>query len=261
MGINKILYFNIIILFFACEYSNEEKVLYPNGNLKISASIKEGKWNGSVKYFYESGSLKLEQLWNNGQKDGYSRKYFKNGNIMKIDTFCLSVPCGWSIEYYESGKVRSMGNYKNGHSLGKHVFFYENGDTLEIDYYNKKGVVYDYEKYNLDGSLMEDKKIGFLFLSEDTVNIGEDVVLTAYMGNNQSKTRLIIGNDFDQKDLLKDTLGFYFPEEGADDGIKYEFKPTKTGVQKIKGLIQDRVLIGKYYKVRSIPFTYEYFVK
>ncbi|WP_233897760.1 DUF3352 domain-containing protein [Tenacibaculum piscium] len=57
---------------------------YPNGKLKIEASLKNGLLDGKYKVYYQNGKLKLKGSYKNGKKSGTWRAYNKQENKLII---------------------------------------------------------------------------------------------------------------------------------------------------------------------------------
>lgn len=247
----------LLMVVVSCSNKTEkELVKFENGNIKLEAQLIDGKREGIVKYYYESGELQAEQMWKDGVRDGFSKGYYKNGQLMQVDTFCIGSPCGLTYRYFENGNVKSYGQYQDGHQVGRHVFYYENGETREIDFYDSLGRPFDFIKFDPNGVITPEKRTGLFLTSSDTIMLGEEWTLVGYIGNNQNRTRMIIGRNFISEHQLSDTIDFYYPPEGLDDGIEYKVKPENSGKYVVEGIIQDRIMLeNDYVKVHSIPFT------
>ena len=88
-----------------------EKILYPNGELKMEGNstdgVKEGKWTS----WYENGMIWSETYFENGKKDGSTATWFPNG------------------------KKRYEGFFKNGVESGKWKYWDEAGNLMqEVNY-------------------------------------------------------------------------------------------------------------------------------
>jgi len=55
--------------------------VYSDGQLKLEANYKDGKYDGLFKIYYENGQLKEEGNFKDGELDGLLKVYYENGQL------------------------------------------------------------------------------------------------------------------------------------------------------------------------------------
>ena len=68
-------------------YSGPVIDLYKNGQLKMEATIKDGKLDGPYKTYYDNGQLAGEGTYKDGKLDGLQKLHYNNGRLKKEETY------------------------------------------------------------------------------------------------------------------------------------------------------------------------------
>lgn len=151
----------------------------------ILLSCRKDKEERGVSY-YKNGQLKHEVLLINGKPEGVAVMYFESGKILS-KTHCKNgKKHGKSVFYYENGNVEQESVFKE--NLYQTTMAYtEDGFLKQIRIYDSLGRLFDFYKYNKDGT----RNFGpgtkdLIFLTEkDTVSVGEDFIAEIRLGNRQ----------------------------------------------------------------------------
>jgi antitoxin component YwqK of YwqJK toxin-antitoxin module len=89
----------------------ENIVSYPNGQIKYTGTVFQGKRHGTWIYYYENGIKWSECEYTMGKMDGKTVTFYPNGN------------------------PRYIGYYKNDQRFGLWMFYNENGELIkQIEY-------------------------------------------------------------------------------------------------------------------------------
>ncbi len=89
------------------------KDYYDNENLKIEATFKNGKEDGSLKGYYPNGNLLIEDTYKDGKKNGIYKSYRENGNLLSEMTYKDNKLNG-SCKFYDSdGNLIAKCTYKD----------------------------------------------------------------------------------------------------------------------------------------------------
>ena len=87
------------------------KRFYPNGNLMVEATYKDGKLEGLGKLYYENGNLKDETTFKDGKPEGLSKRYYENGNLRREVIF----ESGQAVSGYNYGVYGKKTPMTNAH--------------------------------------------------------------------------------------------------------------------------------------------------
>jgi len=115
-SMNKFIFCVVLCLLCSITYSQDgpKKTLYPNGKVKETGLVKNGKKEGEWREFYESGKLQRVRFFINGQVDGVIRQYFESGKLKAIGSAKGGQPDGEIQEYYENGGIKMIINMNEG---------------------------------------------------------------------------------------------------------------------------------------------------
>jgi antitoxin component YwqK of YwqJK toxin-antitoxin module len=129
---------------------------YPNGNVKETCYLRNGKLSGKYKSFYENGNLYGEGEYRHNHPVGVWRTYYPNGKIMVIESYgrkgkhtnvnawdengkqVIKDGTGTFIKYYPDGSLQSITNYKDCLFDGANEAWFPNG-IKESEFYYKNG--------------------------------------------------------------------------------------------------------------------------
>ncbi len=101
------------------------KMFYPNGNLMIEETYKDGKKEGLSKLYYENGNLKIEGTYKDGKPEGLWKGYYPNGNLKAEETYKDEKLDGLKKLYYENGNLRQEVIFESGQAVsGYHYGVY-----------------------------------------------------------------------------------------------------------------------------------------
>ena len=68
-------------------YTGDIFELYPNGNKKLSGSLKGGKFDGELIEYYSNGQMLIKEMYVGGVKNGSYNSWFENGQKESEETF------------------------------------------------------------------------------------------------------------------------------------------------------------------------------
>lgn len=104
------------IIYFKGEensYNGIVKENYPNGKLKESLIVENGKVNGNVKVYYENGNLKYNTPYKNNKKEGIEKIYSLDGKLEMEVPYKNGVKDGVQKQYSKDGKLIVEATLKN----------------------------------------------------------------------------------------------------------------------------------------------------
>lgn len=84
---------------------------YPNGNIKLVYTTKNGKLNGLRTEYYLTRKVKSQENWCDGIENGAAYLYYPNGNIKIRGSFLRGEKSGCWFEYYDGNVVRTFREY------------------------------------------------------------------------------------------------------------------------------------------------------
>lgn len=105
----------------------EEKIFYPNGQIKISLHWHEGILQGPIKTWYENGAPESQKEINENQKEGLSCVWYPNGQIMLNEVYENNLLI--KGEYYKLGIKHPYSKVDKG--IGSASIFTESGILLK----------------------------------------------------------------------------------------------------------------------------------
>lgn len=166
-----------MISFIGCSKHIEEK--YPNGNIKVTGTIKSDKMIDKWVYYYENGRIKAEGNFLNGDGSDTAKvsgiprngrvgiwKYFEEDGKISEEVDYVSNEKFKSTSFYKSGNIEIEENYQISNRdtvLVKGTKYYDNGKKQEeIEYRNDSTfytAYYDNEKVNEYQIYTKDKLI------------------------------------------------------------------------------------------------------
>jgi len=238
----KISYLILILLLFNCKKETKEIIHEYNGQLikvELIDSIPNSFYSGFGGGIYENGSLK-------------SLAYYQNGKI--VDTL---------VYYHENGKIKEKGLVKNNMSIGWWLNFNEQGNlTAKTEYLHFGDSLYKNQVYYYDkkGNLKLEPSTFFKLNIPDTIKIGKNLArvenyITNFNNNELNLLTVIIENQYSEFEFKKDTF--------SDGTLKpfFGIYGYKTGRQKIKGKLEEKIVTSKDSSTMTISHHYKYFEK
>jgi len=101
---------------------------YPDGNIKVVGSYKDGVAEGVRREYAPDGSIKAGYIMHKGRIIG--KGLIDENGMYQGD---------WE-EYYLSGRLQAKGKYKNSVKVGEWVYYFENGEIEQTGSYDDKGL-------------------------------------------------------------------------------------------------------------------------
>lgn len=160
---------NVIVPSF---YTHPKKgimeVYFPNGDLLLSTTYKDGKKNGMTKcYFQNSKQVDWEQNYTDDKLDGITKSYLKDGKLYREETFVKGVKEGLEKQYNKDGYLEQEIMYKNNKKNGVAIQYYSNGQ-IEHKTHFKDGkqdgatkLYYESGKLKHEGKYKNGKPVGW----------------------------------------------------------------------------------------------------
>lgn len=90
------------------------KSYFPEGQLKVSGFVEQGKRVGKWESYFPNGNKQSENNYVNGLLSGKTVVLYSNGQIMYIGYYNNGTPDGEWLYYDETGKMTKHLNYKSG---------------------------------------------------------------------------------------------------------------------------------------------------
>lgn len=210
----------LIPTFISCNNEKYYTEYYPSGNLKLKVQIdKDSIQNGTYEEYYDNGKLKSKTNYTNGKISDSLFNYFKNGQIKEKGTVKNNFQNGWWNYYNKNGELKEKSEW---------IFVSDSLHKNQSYYYDNKGNI------KLEPSTFFEIEIS------DTLRIGKNAARINYVTNFNNREEnllsVIIENEYSESERKTDTFG--------DGTLKPYFGVSiyKTGKQKIKGKIQEKVL-------------------
>ena len=95
-------------------YTGDIFELYPNGNKKLSGSLKGGKFDGELIEYYSNGQMLIKEMYVGGVKNGSYNSWFENGQKESEETFKGGKQDGLWIRWNSDGVKIEEKTYKEG---------------------------------------------------------------------------------------------------------------------------------------------------
>jgi hypothetical protein len=248
--LTRLIWLVCLIGLIACQEKKLYREYYPNGSMKVEGQVKDSVLHGEYKVYYPSGKLKFTGVYQNGLIEGESQTYYESGKLKEKKHWHHGKLNGLLHLYYEDGRLEAKMPFINDQRKGKSVYYYPNG-KLEGEYFAgtyywppkdslREGILW-YQEYDSLGKI---KKMYHVV----KITAQKEPALQAYrlnielLGAENEKMDVYIGG-FDEN---------YRYLGGAQDTIRsdnlkatYLYKPTKKGINLIRGVIRDYKKRGK----------------
>jgi hypothetical protein len=145
---------------------------WPNGDLKLETSYKDGKKDGlEITWYDHPDCVEQEAFYKDGKLDGTVTHYSKRCRKDFFETYKNGVKHGQELEYYNNGYLKAEGVYKNGSLDGYYSV------------YDRKGR-FSFESRSTDSETN-------LKPNNDTIN---NIVYNVFKRNSQWKKTLIVAD-------------------------------------------------------------------
>lgn len=163
----------LLTIFILCSCRREvpQMKYYPNGNVKETCSLRNGKLSGEYKCFYENGNLYGEGEYRHNYPIGVWRTYYPDGKTMVVEEYSrrgkhinvnawdkdgnqvIKNGTGTFIMYYPDGSLQSIGSYKDCMFEGANEAWYPNGIKEHEFYYKDGKPVGTWHFWDMNGNL------------------------------------------------------------------------------------------------------------
>ena len=101
---------------------------WPNGDLKLETSYKDGKKDGlEITWYDHPDCVEQEAFFKEGKQDGTVTHYSKRCRKDFLETYKNGVKHGPEVEYYNNGYLKAEGVYKNGNLDGYYSVYDRKG--------------------------------------------------------------------------------------------------------------------------------------
>lgn len=110
----------------SCREQEEIRTYFPDGSVKSTVTIVDGKKNGRETYFYEHGIKRIEFLYYSDSLVGQILSYYENGD----PEYIINV-VDWKAKWFSrDGKTYMLGKLKNFKREGEWYEYLRDGDVL-----------------------------------------------------------------------------------------------------------------------------------
>lgn len=161
--------FIVLIGAISCQ-KEEQTIRYPNGTVKETCFLKNGKMDGEFHGYYEDGRIEASGHYRNGKMRGIWSYYYPDGKIkliqkirrgrtVSIDAWDINgkqvVFCGTGTleSYYPNMTKRSVISYKDCHIDGVSEGWYPNGIKEYECHYDRGKPIKTWRLWDEDGNL------------------------------------------------------------------------------------------------------------
>lgn len=251
----------IIVMLFSCR--KEEKQYFPNGMVKAIYTVKDGKKNGQYKEYYSSGALYIVANYKNGLLQGEEKVFYENGRLKKRSHYLNNKYFGIQEYFNVHGGVDSvhscvMINYKYlnfGRIKNYSKFidsYFDKNDTAKNTGINK------YLVFDKSGHVVPEKSHWFtITLAKDTIQLSDSLNINLFFPYRFNDKKNIFLLYIFTSDLM-DKLNIYKRVEYVNT---FKMKPNHTGVNYLKGYIEEYTPYGDDTIQTIMFFTEKYYVK
>lgn len=170
---------------------------YEDGTIKSKSHWKNGEQHGLAVFYFPSGAIESKSEWRDGQLNGYSEDYYENGELQRYGYYKDGLEMGNYKLYYPSGEIMQEGSYRNGIRHGEQKVYYRNGKIKTKKHFlNLKGQenMSSYIGFNEDGTIADEYKKIEILAGNDTVTVGEPIMINIQLFNPRfDSTQIILG--------------------------------------------------------------------
>lgn len=129
---------------------------YPNGQLAMECSYKDGLLDGYCEEHHENGKKKAWCFYTAGKKDGCEETRYENGSIKSKASYSAGHYVGVTEKFYENGQLKEVANWdSDGFQEGEYVAYHENGEKAESVCYKRGCYEGECLLWFVDGTLAE----------------------------------------------------------------------------------------------------------
>ena len=136
-----------------CVYSELPTDDLPEGKIKLTAVVVNGKLEGESYLHFDDGRLKQQNQWKNDLKNGEEIEYYSNGDILHKIEYKNGKLDGTYMNFYPGNKLEGKVTYKDGIKEGPAEFYYENGNLRAVGQFHLDKKDGEFLEYNSDGTL------------------------------------------------------------------------------------------------------------
>ncbi len=113
------------------KYNGLGKVWYENGQMKLDGHFKDGEMDGLQKEWYENGQIKYEKYYIDGKKDGFYKGWYENGQIKYEKYYIDDKIDGPATTWWENGQIQAKSHFKDGIPKGEGKLWDRNGRLIQ----------------------------------------------------------------------------------------------------------------------------------
>lgn len=111
---------------------------FENGDKRLEANVKGGKFHGPTVRWYENGQKEAEIIFVEGTMHGASNYWFKNGQMESEVIFKEGKLNGGVLNWHENGQKRREATYKDGVLISEN-FWNKKGEEVDSKQEAEKG--------------------------------------------------------------------------------------------------------------------------
>jgi hypothetical protein len=195
---------------------------FPDGKLRASIPMKNGKKHGTAIEYFQSGSKYQEIDYQEGIKDGWARTYFENGQLSQ------ETP-------YENGKI---------HGLQKK--FRVNGKPAAEAMYYQDRPCKGLKEFLVDGSLKK-KYPKIVFTPIDRVLAESEYTLRISLSDKVKEVEYFKGKLGTHGEIASDTEKIWSTDRQGVADLKYMVLPGTFVMEKVTIIAKIKTVQGNYY--------------
>jgi hypothetical protein len=253
-------FYFFLIIFSVLNCTNKEKEYYKSGEVKLEYEIDKGLKHGKYVQYYKSGKVKKIRYFENDTLNGVAKDFYQNGNV-EIEFFMENNKInGPFYEYYKSGKLKSSGQYRQNKKNGIFKFYDEEGKIqkhIEYVIIDKESHINNVYKFNSKGEVIKSESNYLKIISlKDTIRLGEKYI-----------ARVILEAPYFEKSNMY--VYFEIPHDTSsykrifsdNHIVKYDYIPNEVGNMKLKGFIEEFVILEQKNDSTTGKSRYLYFDK
>jgi antitoxin component YwqK of YwqJK toxin-antitoxin module/uncharacterized RDD family membrane protein YckC len=136
--------------------SSLKREYHENGELRFEGAVIESKKEGTCKWYHENGQLKELTVWHNDYPTGKIIQYHPNGQKAAEAMVINGTKEGKATLWHDNGQISEVLYYSNDLINGEYVNYHPNGQIHEKGTFENSERVGDWEKYNENGTEIEE---------------------------------------------------------------------------------------------------------
>ncbi|WP_208308506.1 toxin-antitoxin system YwqK family antitoxin [Hymenobacter defluvii] len=210
-----------------------KKLFYPDGKLKVAATLQGQQLHGRTTRYYPSGAIESIAEWSKGKRTGLTRFYYPNGRLRDSSLFTHDTLTG-AWRYYRNGILQEVQQHAKDRPFVCTVLFDSTGKRTESHTYDLHGEHLYMQTYDSEGHA-DAGHLSPILEVRDTIAWGEKYQGSIRFGYSlTNKATLLVGRRLgldrkaaDRYPLLDTVL---VVPQSPDGRFYFAYLPTRSGI-------------------------------